>query len=106
MSTARWRGGSSCSAVTNAKPIAFPRQVAMFLARTFLHQGAVATAARFAEEGASLDLLASTSRILDPAIVEAMVHPVTDTGELTSSEEELLRLVAEGKPIKAIAAGE
>ena len=33
-----------------------------------------------------------------------MVHPVTGKGELTSTEEELLRLVAEGRPIKAIAA--
>jgi class 3 adenylate cyclase len=42
--------------------------------------------------------------VLDPAIVDAMVHPVTGKGELTSTEEELLRLVAEGRPIKAIAA--
>jgi class 3 adenylate cyclase len=42
--------------------------------------------------------------VLDPVIVDAMVHPVTGKGELTSTEEELLRLVAEGRPIKAIAA--
>jgi class 3 adenylate cyclase len=42
--------------------------------------------------------------VLDASIVEAMVHPVTDAGDLTAAEEELLRLVAEGRPIKAIAA--
>jgi class 3 adenylate cyclase len=42
--------------------------------------------------------------VLDPAIVEAMVNPVTGSGELSPAEEELLRLVAEGRPIKAIAA--
>jgi class 3 adenylate cyclase/DNA-binding NarL/FixJ family response regulator len=48
--------------------------------------------------------VASGGSVLDPAIVEAMVHPVTGKGELTKAEEELLRLVAEGRPIKAIAA--
>ena len=47
--------------------------------------------------------VASGGSVLDPSIVEAMVHPVTDSGELTEAEEELLRLVAEGRPIKAIA---
>jgi len=48
--------------------------------------------------------VASGGSVLDPVIVDAMVHPVTGKGELTSTEEELLRLVAEGRPIKAIAA--
>jgi class 3 adenylate cyclase/DNA-binding NarL/FixJ family response regulator len=48
--------------------------------------------------------VATGGSVLDPSIVEAMVHPVTDTGELTEAEEELLRRVAEGRPIKAIAA--
>jgi adenylate cyclase len=48
--------------------------------------------------------VATGGSVLDPKIVEALVRPVTDDGELTPSEEELLRLVAEGKPIKAIAA--
>ena len=48
--------------------------------------------------------VASGGSVLDPAIVDAMVHPVTGRGELTPAEEELLRLVAEGRPIKAIAA--
>jgi class 3 adenylate cyclase/DNA-binding NarL/FixJ family response regulator len=50
--------------------------------------------------------VASGGSALDPTIVEAMVHPVTDAGGLSASEEELLRLVAEGKPIKAIAAAQ
>jgi class 3 adenylate cyclase/ActR/RegA family two-component response regulator len=48
--------------------------------------------------------VATGGSVLDPKIVEALVRPVTDDGELTPSEEELLRMVAEGKPIKAIAA--
>ncbi|HAM03252.1 MAG TPA: guanylate cyclase [Acidimicrobiaceae bacterium] len=48
--------------------------------------------------------VASGGSVLDPSIVEAMVHPVTDAGGLTTAEEELLRLVAEGRPIKSIAA--
>ena len=48
--------------------------------------------------------VATGGSVLDPTIVESMVHPVTDSGELTAAEEELLRLVAEGRPIKAIAA--
>ena len=44
--------------------------------------------------------------MLDPAIVDAMVHPVTGKGELTKTEEELLHFVAEGRPIKAIAAAQ
>lgn len=48
--------------------------------------------------------VAAGGTALDPQIVNALVSPVTDDGALTSGEEELLRLVAEGKPIKAIAA--
>jgi class 3 adenylate cyclase/DNA-binding NarL/FixJ family response regulator len=48
--------------------------------------------------------VATGGSVLDASIVEAMVHPVTDAGDLTTAEEELLRLVAEGRPIKAIAA--
>ena len=41
---------------------------------------------------------------LDPRIVDALVTPMTKTdGALTSAEETLLRMVAEGRPIKAIA---
>ncbi len=48
--------------------------------------------------------VATGGTALDPAIVEALVRPVTSGGELSESEEALLALVAEGKPIKAIAA--
>jgi adenylate cyclase len=40
---------------------------------------------------------------LDPAIVEALLRPVIAPGGLAPGEEELLAMVAEGKPIKAIA---
>jgi class 3 adenylate cyclase/ActR/RegA family two-component response regulator len=49
--------------------------------------------------------VASGGTSLDPAIVDALVKPVrTDADALAPSDEELLTLVAEGKPIKAIAA--
>ena len=48
--------------------------------------------------------VATGGTALDPAIVQALVSPVTADGDLSGSEEELLRLVAEGRPIKAIAA--
>jgi adenylate cyclase len=47
--------------------------------------------------------VASGGNALDPAIVDALVRPVTSNGGLSPSEEELLGMVAEGKPIKAIA---
>ena len=47
--------------------------------------------------------VATGGSMLDPKIVEALVKPVTGGGELSPTEEELLRLVAEGRPIKAIA---
>ena len=42
--------------------------------------------------------------MIDPKIVQALVNPVTAEGELAASDEDLLRQVAEGRPIKAIAA--
>jgi len=48
--------------------------------------------------------VATGGSMLDPSIVAALVHPVTDAGGLSPDEEQLLRLIAEGKPIKAIAA--
>jgi adenylate cyclase len=48
--------------------------------------------------------VASGGNALDPAIVDALVRPVTSDGGLTPAEEELLGMVAEGRPIKAIAA--
>ena len=47
--------------------------------------------------------VATGGTALDPVIVEALVRPVTTHGGLTPAEEELLGMVAEGKPIKAIA---
>ncbi len=48
--------------------------------------------------------VASGGSKLDPKIVEALITPVTNEGGLTRRDEELLRLVAEGRPIKRIAA--
>jgi len=48
--------------------------------------------------------VATGGTALDPAIVEALVRPVVSPGGLDSAEEELLGMIAEGKPIKAIAA--
>jgi adenylate cyclase len=48
--------------------------------------------------------VASGGNALDPAIVDALIRPVASDGGLTPAEEELLGMVAEGKPIKAIAA--
>lgn len=42
--------------------------------------------------------------MLDPRIVEALVHPVRKEGELSPSDEQLLTMIAEGRPIKVIAA--
>src|SRR5881398_3997923 len=41
--------------------------------------------------------------MLDPKIVEALVQPASQGTDLSSDEEELLQMLAEGKPIKAIA---
>src|SRR4051794_18294356 len=46
--------------------------------------------------------VATGGSMLDPEIVKALVSPVTDDGELTEEEEQLLRQVAEGRPLKAI----
>src|SRR5450432_497166 len=47
--------------------------------------------------------VATGGTALDPSIVDALVSPVTTHGGLTPAEEALLSMVAEGKPIKAIA---
>ena len=47
--------------------------------------------------------VATGGSMLDPRIVEALIHPVTSDGLLTAAEERLLAQVAEGTPIKAIA---
>ena len=48
--------------------------------------------------------VATGGNALDPAIVDVLLRPMTADGGLSPSEEELLGMVAEGKPIKAIAA--
>jgi class 3 adenylate cyclase/DNA-binding NarL/FixJ family response regulator len=48
--------------------------------------------------------VATGGTALDPKIIEALVRPVSTDGDLTETEEELLRLVAEGRPHKRIAA--
>ena len=50
--------------------------------------------------------VATGGSVLDPKIVEALVQPVTDDSGLSPAEEELLRHIAEGRPIKAIAAAQ
>lgn len=78
---------------------------------TLLEEGAAGYAYLLKDRVAEEDQLAKAVRavagggsVLDPAIVEAMVNPVTSSGDLSDTEEELLRMVAEGRPIKAIAA--
>ena len=41
--------------------------------------------------------------MLDPEIVQALVAPRREDGELTEDQDDLLRQVAEGRPVKAIA---
>jgi adenylate cyclase len=49
--------------------------------------------------------VAAGGTALDPVIVDALVRPVRrDVDDLSAADEELLTLVAEGRPIKAIAA--
>lgn len=48
--------------------------------------------------------VATGGSMLDPEIVQAMVSPVRAEGALSDEQEVLLRQVAEGRPVKAIAA--
>jgi class 3 adenylate cyclase/DNA-binding NarL/FixJ family response regulator len=48
--------------------------------------------------------VATGGSMLDPEIVAALVSPTRTEGELSAEEERLLRHVAEGRPVKAIAA--
>jgi class 3 adenylate cyclase/ActR/RegA family two-component response regulator len=62
---------------------------------------------RIAEGNQLVDAIrevATGGTALDPVIVEKLVDPVIAPGGLSPAEEELLSMVAEGKPIKAIAA--
>ena len=80
---------------------------------SLLHEGAAGYAYLLKDRVAEGDQLARAIRevslggsVLDPRIVEAMMHPVTAGGGLTDAEEHLLRQVAEGRTIKAIAAAQ
>jgi class 3 adenylate cyclase/ActR/RegA family two-component response regulator len=53
---------------------------------------------------AAIRTVATGGSMLDPEIVQALVNPVSSDGALSPADEVLLQLVAEGKPIKAIAA--
>ena len=48
--------------------------------------------------------VASGGSVLDPVIVSALMNPVRRTGGLDIEDDALLEMIAEGKPIKAIAA--
>ena len=48
--------------------------------------------------------VATGGSMLDPSIVQALVTPVTTDAGLTEPEETLLKALAEGRPVKAIAA--
>lgn len=50
--------------------------------------------------------VATGRSVLDPEIVKALVAPVTSTGDLAPADEDLLRMIAQGRPIKAIAAAQ
>ncbi|MBV9101798.1 MAG: response regulator [Candidatus Dormibacteraeota bacterium] len=52
----------------------------------------------------AIQTVSTGGSMLDPRIVEAMMRPVTERGALSAREESLLRQIAEGKPVKAIAA--
>ncbi len=74
-----------------------------------LHEGAAGSAYLLKERVADGDRLARAIRdvasggsMLDPEIVSALVAPVRDGG-LNAQEEELLQMIAEGRPTKAIA---
>jgi adenylate cyclase len=54
--------------------------------------------------GRAIREVATGGSMLDPEIVRALVSPARGEGDLTLDEEELLHQVAEGRPVKAIAA--
>lgn len=48
--------------------------------------------------------VATGGSMLDPEIVQSLVSPVRTEGALSAAQEDLLRQIAEGRPVKAIAA--
>src|SRR5436305_5727532 len=80
---------------------------------SLLSEGAAGYAYLLKDRVAEGDSLASAVRavasggsMLDPHIVDALMSPVTEGGGLNPAEEALLQQVAEGNPIKAIAAAQ
>lgn len=78
---------------------------------SLLNEGAAGYAYLLKDRVAESDQLVRAVRevakggsMLDPRIVEALVHPVKREGELSEADEQLLRMIAEGRPIKVIAA--
>jgi class 3 adenylate cyclase/ActR/RegA family two-component response regulator len=65
----------------------------------YLLKDSVATGDQLAR---AIRAVSTGGSMLDPKIVEALVRPVSAT-ELSSADEELLGMVAEGRPLKAIA---
>ena len=53
--------------------------------------------------GRAIREVATGGSLLDPQIVQDLVSPARSEGELSGGEEDLLRQVAEGRPVKAIA---
>jgi class 3 adenylate cyclase/DNA-binding NarL/FixJ family response regulator len=54
--------------------------------------------------GRAIREVATGGSMIDPLIVQELVVPARNEGELSATEEDLLRQVAEGRPVKAIAA--
>lgn len=53
--------------------------------------------------GRAIREVAAGGSMLDPEIVRGLLDPARDDGELDEADEQLLRWVAEGRPVKAIA---
>src|SRR6202140_3566194 len=77
---------------------------------SLLSEGAAGYAYLLKDRVAEGDQLARAVRevsaggsMLDPRIVNALTKPVTDSGSLSDSDERLLQMVAQGRPMKAIA---
>ena len=77
---------------------------------SLLSEGAAGLAYLLKDRIAEGDQLARAIRevsgggsMLDPLIVEALVRPASQATDLTPQEESLLQMLAEGKPMKAIA---
>jgi adenylate cyclase len=77
---------------------------------SLLSEGAAGCAYLLKDRVAEGDQLAKAVRevatggsMLDPKIVQALVDPLSVSGGLSPTEDELLRMIAEGRPMKAIA---